>query len=376
MLIVAATLTLQSCKKDNSGKRTNNEEPDKPAATWADQVITLEYTALTTASYEIAAIDYMDLKNSAGKNLYELLDYSSAEEMVAALGDFPEDKEPDTGAELLFFGNDPVTESDVMSTYNTNGAGYWLNGYGAVQGWGPDARMYIEAYWGNDEEEGYYFSGGVGVMPGVTVAGDKYEGRMVLQRTKSATEIIRVGIQYIITMEEFKDEEASKYDASKRTIGTKDINLTGDLSVATGYTGLSFNIADDVQNALQLSKYQMTQVETVSDDDGNFYSGFKFETLQNGTVLDGKTTNLWLDIDANPIGWGEGAIICFEHWYNVNEVAAHVCTYAEEGNTSASAVGKTYSGVTQRITYLPADCNGDLTKATIVNLNYTIKVVE
>ena len=167
-------------------------------------------------------------------------------------------------------------------------------------------------------------------------------------------------IEWNISYVEFQDPEAGKYDPSKRA--SAEFTINAEVSAATGYEGVAELGADEVKNALQLSTYEFNNaLENITVT--NYVNG---ETADNTA---GGIGGNWLDIDGNVCGWGADAIVCVEFQSYATSMGAHVCTYAEEGNNVAAAVGKTYNYKQ----VIALDDNGTVTTATI---NYVIKVVE
>lgn len=373
------------------------QEPEGPVAEcdWADFLITLEFTTPSTTEYYVDEVNYSTLQHKDGKLVHELLDFSSWDDMVAAMGELG--GSPETGAEVLYMGNDPGTGYDITQAFNTNGIGYWCNGQGSVQNWGNDARIYSEAYF---DEAGALIAD-VGVMAnGVIKAGETYTCRMVFQRTKSETEIIRVGIEFKVSIEEFVDPEAGKYDASKRTTGTVNVDVSVDLPVGSS---VSVDIAKQIQDALQMTKHELTEyTEAVYDDDTNeLLKGIDYTNyVGNEPVLvtvgaDGsqlenprKHTSAgygnWMSFEHVPIIWGtEGMAYYIEMHVNNNAIDVAFGTddpniWEEQGEGNWVVVGEndyvrgligttmdTYKTV---ITYIP---DFDATP-TVINVNYTI----
>lgn len=383
-------------KQDPEKQEPEKQDPENTAeCDWADYLITLEYTTPSTTSYGFVDVDYSTLKHSNGKYLYELLGYDDWAEMMEELGELG--GSPETGADCLYMGNDPGTGYDMTGAFNTNGIGYWCNGTGGLQNWGDDARIFTEGY---VDEEGIFYTT-VGVMEGKITAGETYVCRMVFQRT-DGDEVIRVGIEFKVTIEALVDTEAGLYDSSKRATSPVDINVTVDLPI--GGTVL-VDVANDVQNALQLTKMEIKDIPAANYDDetGDLLKGIDFTNYYKGEAVlvtkaaDGTDLETprkhttsgygnWILYDGTPIVWGtEGMAYFIEMHVNVKAIEVLFGTddpyYWEEtaegsgewqvvgDNTYVQGlVGTTFTDYKTVITYIPEFDEAP----TVINVNYTI----
>lgn len=361
------------------------EEPENPVTPeepghvaecdWADYLISLDFTTSSTTAYYFTDVNYSTLKHKDGKLVHELLDFGSWDEMVAAMGELG--GSPETGAEVLYMGNDPGTGYDITQAFNTNGIGYWCNGQGGVQDWGDNARLYTEAYF---DEAGALIAD-VGVMEGKTKAGETYTCRMVFQRTKSETEILRVGIEFKVTIEEFVDPEAGKYNSANRKTGTFDIDpVTLTVPVNVFYDGVSADLSV-IQDYLQLTKYEITQLEAALYDEqtGELLKGLDVTNFVNGEAVAPNAGGIggnWMLDEATVGGWGvENGSWFIELHAELEGIYIAVGTMpGDEGvvtDLDAALVGKT-AEYKQVLTYIP-----DFDAApTILNLSYIINFVE
>lgn len=388
MSIMLVAAIVAGCEKpENKREETDptpvvpdNPTPDDPATPtaecdWADYLITLEFTTPSTTSYYVDEVDYSALKHKDGKFVHELLGYSSWSELSAALGELG--GSPETGAEVLYMGNDPGTGYDMTDEFNTNAIGYWCNGQGGKQNWGDDARIYTEA---SMDENGALVAV-VGVMPGVIKAGETYTCRMVFQRTKSETEITRVGIEYKVTIEEFVDPEAGKYNSANRKKGTFDIDpVTLTVPVNVFYDGVAADMSA-IQDYLQLTKYELTQLEDAAYDEetGALLKGLGVINYVNGEAVSPNAGGIggnWM-LDETTVGaWGvENGAWFIELHVELEGIYIAVGTMpSDEGavtDLDAALVGKT-AEYKQVLTYIPEfDA-----EPTVLNLSYTINFVE
>ena len=380
MLVLAVTVV--GCeKKDNP--RPNPNEPEKPdpnkpdpenpaECDWADYLISLEFTAPSTTDYEVDEFDYSTMKHKSGKYIHELLGFDDWDELAEAIGVL--DGSPETGSDVLYMGNDPVTGYDITDSFNTNAIGYWCNAQGSKQDYNAElSRIFTEIY---PTEEGLLRPvGAVGTMPGQVKGGDSFACRMVFQ--SSEDEVIRVGIEFKITIEDFVDPEAGQYDSSKRQTGSFTLSPEA-VEVPVNY-GAEIDLTEDVQKYLQLTKYELTQLgaPTVDDETGELLKGLQVVNYLNGepvkSTANGRGGN-WFDANFNVVVWGEAE--------ETRAFFVELGTYldwigtsigCEIGNDAAAGlVGKTLDSYKQVITYIP-DYNEAPTEITV---EYTIKFVE
>lgn len=367
---------------DPAGNDTGTENESE--ADWADYVITVEFTTPSTTEYAFAEVDYSTLKHSNGKYIHELLGYDDFDELLDGLGELAGDKgnPNETGADVLYLGNDPITGLDIPDNYNTNWNGYWCNGAGSKQDWGDNARLFTE---GGVEDGKFIVT--VGVMAGKITAGETYVCRMVFQRADES--VVRVGIEFKITIETFRDPEAGKFDPSKRKTTPTDIDLTIDLPI--GQTVVE-DIAQKVQDALQFTKYELAGLtEAVySDENGALLKGIDYTNYiagepvsvtlgADGTPLEQprKHTSAgygnWMDYEFNPIVWGtEGMAFFIEMHVGIESIDVLFGTDTTESNYVQQLVGKTLSNYKTVITYIP-DFKAE---PTVINVNYTINFLD
>ena len=351
--------------------------PEGPVAEcdWADFLITLEFTTPSTTAYGFTTVDYSTLKHKDGKLVHELLGFGSWDDMAAALGEIGDS--PETGNEVLYMGNDPGTGYDMTDAFNTNAIGYWCNGQGGKQNWGDDARIYTEAYF---NEEGVLVAD-VGVMDGKTKAGETYVCRMVFQRTKSETEITRVGIEFKVTIEEFKDPEEGKYNSANRKTGEFTLE-TRELTVPVNvfYGGVSADMSE-IQDYLQLTKYEIGQLEEPSYDEetGELLKGLKVTNYVNGEAVGANAGGLggnWM-ADLNTVGaWGvETGAWYIEFHAELDGIYILVGTMpGDEGAITdlvAALVGQT-AEYKQVLTFIPEFDAAP----TVINMTYKVNFVE
>lgn len=356
----------------------NPETPEGPVAEcdWADYLITVEFTTPSTTEYYVADVNYTTLQHKDGKLVHELLGFASWDEMVAALGEIGDS--PETGAEVLYMGNDPGTGYDITQAFNTNGIGYWCNGQGGVQDWGDNARIYSEAYF---DDAGALLAD-VGVMAnGVIKAGETYTCRMVFQRTKSETEIIRVGIEFKVTIEEFVDPEAGKYNSANRKAGTFDIETVSlTVPVNVFYAAVTEDLSV-IQDYLQLTKYEIFQREApvFDDETGELLKGLAVTNFVGGEAVESNAGGIagnWM-LDESTVGaWGaDNGSWFIELHAELEDIYIAVGTMPGEENVvtdlDAAMVGKT-AEYKQVLTYIP-DFNA---APTVLNLTYSINFVE
>lgn len=360
------------------------EEPEGPQAecSWADYLIALEFTTPSTTAYGFEEVDYSTLKHKSGKYLYELLDYDDWDEMMEDLGELG--GSPETGADCLYMGNDPGTDYDVTAAFNTNGIGYWCNGVGGLQNWGDDARIFTEGY---VTEEGTLLVT-VGVMDGKTKAGETYVCRMVFQRT-DGTDVTRVGIEYKVKIEEFKDPEAGKYNSANRKTGEYSlpaVELTVPVNVF--YAGVQADMSV-IQDYLQLTKYELFNLnESLYDDEeggtGELLKGLDVTNYVNGEAVPsnaGGVAGNWMATTTEVGAWGaETGAWFIELHTGLESIFVSVGTMpgdpAEEGGPEtitalvSDLVGKT-AEYKQVLTYIP-DFDA---AATVINMTYKINFV-
>ena len=342
---------------------------------WADYLITLEYTTPSTTAYGFTQIDYSTLKHKDGKLVYELLGFGSWDEMAIAIGEIGDS--PETGNEVLYMGNDPGTGYDMTDAFNTNAFGYWCNGQGGKQNWGDDARIYTEAYF---NEDGVLVAD-LGVMDGKIKAGETYVCRMVFQRTKSETEIIRVGIEFKVTIEEFKDPEAGKYNSANRKTGVFDLPLV-ELTVPVNvfYGGVQADMSV-IQDYLQLTKYEIGQLEPANYDEetGELLKGLDITNFVEGEAVASNAGGLggnWMKSPTEVGAWGvENGAWFIEFQAGLEAIFISVGTMpGDEGAITdlvAALVGET-AEYKQVLTYIP-DFDAD---PTVINMTYKINFVE
>ena len=370
-------------EKPDPEKPEEPEKPDEPKAecSWADYLITLEYTTPSTTAYAFTEVDYSELKHKSGKYLHELLDYDDWDEMMEDLGELG--GSPETGADCLYMGNDPGTDYDVTAAFNTNGIGYWCNGAGGLQNWGDDARIFTEGW----VEDGVLYTS-VGVMDGKTKAGETYVCRMVFQRT-DGDEVTRVGIEFKVKIEEFKDPEAGKYNSANRKTG--EFNLpTVELTVPVNvfYAGVQADMSA-IQDYLQLTKYELFNMEDSLYDDeeggtGELLKGLDVTNYVNGVAVASNAGGLggnWMATPTEVGAWGvETGAWFIEFHTGLESIFVSVGTMpgdpAEEGGPEtitelvSALVGKT-AEYKQVLTYIP-DFDAP---ATVINMSYKINFV-
>ena len=350
-------------------------DPGKEAeCDWADYLIGKEYTCETTAQYGIAEEVYSTMTHKDGKKIFELLGFDSWVEMVEAMGTI--EGSPETGEEVLYMGNDPATGYDMTDAFNTNGIGYWCNGQGSKQNWGDDARIFTEAFF---DEEGE-LAVTIGVMPGVMKGGDVYTARMVFQRTESADNIIRVGIEYKVKVTEFVDPEAGQYDSSKRQTGEFTMNeviLTVPVNVF--YDGVQADVSG-IQNYLQLTKYQIVNLEDAIYDEETeeLLKGLDVTNYVKGEPVPSNAGGIggaWMKTIDEVGAWGvESGAWFIELQAGIDAIAISVGTMpGEEGAITdlvAALVGQT-AEFKQVVKYIPEFDAAP----TIITLNYKINFV-
>lgn len=359
-------------EKPDPGKEDPQKPEDKAECDWADYLITLEYTTPSTTAYAVADVDYSTLKHKSGKFIYQLLGYEDWAEMMEELGELG--GSPETGADLLYMGNDPGTGYDITDDFNTNGIGYWCNGAGGKQNWGDDARIYTEAW----VEEGVLYTT-VGVMDGKTKAGETYVCRMVFQRT-DGEDVTRVGIEFKVKIEEFVDPEAGKYDATKRKAGEFNIPVV-ELTVPVNvfYGGVQADMSA-IQDYLQLTKYEITQLEAAVYDDETeeLLKGLDVTNFVNGEAVAPNAGGLagnWMKTPTEVGAWGvETGAWFYELQASLDAIVISVGTMPGDENAItelvAALVGQT-AEIEQVLTYIP-DFDAD---PTVLNLKYKISFV-
>ena len=373
-------------KKDSEEKvdpdEPKDEDGEKAECDWADYLISLEFVTPSTTDYGVDDIDYSTLKHSNGKYLYELLGYEDWDEMLEDLGEFGSN--PETGADCLYMGNDPGTGYDMTGEFNTNGIGYWCNGTGGLQNWGDDARIYTEAW----VEDGIMYVS-VGVMTGKIKADETYVCRMVFQRT-DGDKVIRVGIEFKVTIEDYKDPELGKYDATKRKTGEFTLN-TVELTVPVNvfYAGVQADMSA-IQDYLQLTKFELTQLEDAIYDDedggtGELLMGLDITNYVNGEPVAPNAGGLggnWMKTPTEVGAWGvESGAWFIEFHALLDEIIVSVGTMpgdpAEEGGDPtitplvSALVGQT-AEYAQVLTYIPEFDAAP----TIINMSYKINFVD
>lgn len=364
------------------GKNPCECTPTPAGPEWCTSLFEVNYTVDETAGYGFDSFDYSTLTNAEGQTIHEYLGFGSWEELAEAIGTIDEAKMFDRETQL--FGIDLGSESDILSAYNTNGFGYWVDANGVVDAWGSETvRAYTEAF--GSEETGYLApTCTVGVMPGNISEGDTYKFGMIFQRT--AAEVLRAGVQVTIKVEAFKDPEDGKYPTTA-TAGTFDVDFEGTISLSTlefAYQGITWEEQfETVKTKLGMTKYQFANpsFENVFDDEGELYTGRALTyTLPDGTT--GEGTNVWLNGDNAVTAWGtEDCVICIEWIFNALDMYASSCVFpAEEAFYTPAVqacVGKTFN-VTYTITYIP-DADADFIPdqdPTIVNMNFAVTIAE
>lgn len=389
---------------DKCGK--NPCECDTPAPTptpsipdWCDFYYTVDLSCAPTAVYAFADFKMNEIVDQVGgKTIHENLGFASWEELAEAIGTIDEARAFDR--EVLYFGYDVGSESDLLQPYNTNYFGYWVGENGALDAWGTETvRIFTEAT-GTDTDPAYH-SGTVNVgvtHTGAIKSGDVYTCGLIIQKTTDGT-VTRAGVQVTVTVEEFVDVEAGKYPTTA-TPGTHDIDFEGTITLSANeydYDGPVFTEEfETVKEKLGMTTYEFFSAKAdgfVPDDDGNLYTGMLCEgILPDGTVVEG--TNFWLTADNTQTSWGaDDAAVCIE-WIlgaTPDELYGSACAMpsyyevaeGEEapdpswyyGDAVKAAVGKTLK-VTYRITYVPSDDNGLAGETTVINMNFAITVAE
>ena len=116
------------------------ECPDGPVLPeWCTALFEVNYTIDETAGYGFANFNYDELISTEGQTIYEHLGYATWEELAAAIGTYEEAVMFDRETQL--FGIDLGSESDILSSYNTNGFGYWVDANGVMDAW--EQRLYV-----------------------------------------------------------------------------------------------------------------------------------------------------------------------------------------------------------------------------------------
>jgi len=379
---------------NQGGNQGGGDEPAK--VTWCDYLYTWEVT--TTPGETEYAIGEYDLSAAQveGKYVWEHLNYASFEEMAEALGTL-EDRKASNDNELLFWGYDPVTKFDVENPSTSNGFGHWVNASGSPVSWGDETRAFTE----NISEEGMLTQvGAIGIRPGLIVEGETYVVRELLIRNVDDETSIRVGLEFTIKVETFVDTEVNDYNAANRQIGTFDVTYERDLSVAEygdSYDGITIE-ATEIQNYLQLTKYQFSLLEPIIDDAGLLYSGYTFQhfladrtEVSNGA---GGKGGSWLNAKSEQVAYMAGdSVLCIEFVSDAKTFGPHICfqpeniepkTETDETTGETTTIGTTAvkdaigSTITfkQTLSYLPESENGDASKMTIVNITYKVNIVE
>ena len=365
------------CQKSGSNERTpkNDENAFTPDADWADYVITLEFSTLSTTKYGFVDIDYSTVKHSNGKYIHELLGYDDFDELLDGLGELAGDKgNPyETGAEVLYLGNDAVTGQDFRDNYNTNWNGYWCNAAGSKEEWGDNARIFSE---GGIDDEGHFMVS-VGVMDGKITSGETYVCRMVFQKADDEG-VVRVGIVFKVTIEGFSDPEAALYDASKRKTGEFTLDNVGlDVPINVFYDAVTQDLAK-IQDYLQLTKYQLNQLgePEINQESGALVKGLQVIGYVNGEVMDksaGGVAGTWMKDLTTSGAWGADTGAWFiELHMELDAIYVSVGTMPgseEEPITPlvADLEGKC-AEYTQVLTYIPEA--GD--EPTVITLNYIV----
>lgn len=393
--MLVSALFIGCTKNDNNGRQPEKptpenpenpgggDEPETPKAecSWADYLITLEYTAPSTSPYGVDEVDYSTLQHKSGKYLYELLGYEDWAEMMEDMGELG--GSPETGADCLYMGNDPGTDYDVTVAFNTNGIGYWCNGTGGLQNWGDDARIFTEGY----VEEGVLYAT-IGVMEGKIKADETYVCRMVFQRT-DGEDVTRVGIEFKIKIEEFKDPEAGKYNSANRKTGEftlPTVEITVPINVF--YGGVQADMSA-IQDYLQLTKYELFNMEDALYDDeeggtGELLKGIDVTNYVNNEPVAPNAGGLggnWMKTPTEVGAWGvENGAWFIEFHTALESIFVSVGTMpgdpVEEGGPEtitdlvSALVGQT-AEYKQVLTYIP-----DFDEAaTIINMSYKINFV-
>lgn len=380
-MLVSAVI--MGCQK-NDGRKPDPQPDPQPGPVdpvdpgqqaecdWADYLINVNLETESTTAYDFATIDYTTLKHKDGKTVAELLGYDNWEELAEDLDEEATYASPETGNEVLYMGNNPTTGYDMTDPWNTYGGGYWCDGQGNLQDWGDNARAYTQGV------ENGIRQITVGVMDGKIKAGDVYTLRMVFQRTKSEDDIIRVGIEFKITITEFVDPEAGKYNSANRKTGEftmNDVILTVPVNVF--YDGVQADMSG-IQEYLQLTKYEIVNLGkgTYDDDDPTvLLKGLDVSNYVGGERVAANAGGLggnWMKT-VNEVGaWGVDTGAWFiELQASIDAIAISVGTMpGDEGAITelvAALVGQT-AEYTQVITYIP-----DFDEApTIINLNYKV----
>lgn len=417
MMLVATTLSFVACEEDkpiddkpnpdqtevckDCGKNPcecdkNTEEVcpdcgknpcecDQAPATpeWCDFYYKVDLKCTTSAVYAFDSFQMNEILDVVGgKTIHENLGFASWEELAEAIGTIEEADALDRN--VLYFGYDIGSESDILEPHNTNYFGYWVGANGAKDDWGTETvRIFTEAEGVSHEEDGpAYHSGKVNV--GVTHlseylnVGDVYTCGLVIQKTDGGT-VTRAGVQVTVTVEEYQDPLKGEFPENA-TPGTFDVNVEGEISLSAltfGYEAVEWNEPiKAVYEKLGMTPYEMTQMGApVVGDDGELYTGLQISALE-----------YWLDANNEVVAWsGDGTtgnIICLKWYYGPDYYGSSACVLPGEGevyytDAVAACVGKTFTS-TFTISYIP-DENEDMLpdqEATVVNINMAVKIVD
>ncbi|MDE5906610.1 MAG: DUF4859 domain-containing protein, partial [Alistipes sp.] len=164
--------------------------------------------------------------------------------------------------------------------------GHWFKKNGDFSFWtDTDHYFFIESwsYWGAEGKEEPDFSYddmwffGVGFEPGVydMNEGDEVKATQIIYESQTDKTVF---IEWTIKIVGFVDPEAGEYNAADRKVGATELTVSKTLSVSEypDYEGLVIP-ADDIQSILQLTKFQISNLEnvyeTVTDEEGNEVQG-------------------------------------------------------------------------------------------------------
>lgn len=390
--------------EDETGNPDTPDTPDTPAVPdWCTSIVYIETECLETHGDKGYGVEYFlfdDLRTQDNKTIAEALGYASWAEVAAAV----------EAGDVEYIGYDPGSEADILEDYTSGSYGYWLDSNGARTVWGydNDSRFYSEGYWSDEEGWcGIY----IGVFPGKIAAGDVFVGAMVFQKV-DGEDVIRVGIQFTVTVNAFVDPEASQYNGVC-TPGVYEFEKDITMSLTEHYdysTPIVVNL-EDLQAKIGLTKYQLSKLETKYDDEGLFFSGLIVETMHaDGTpneclvdkwvqdetgewYVDGQemSPSNWLNADSKAVPYGDlTAVMCFDPVRNTSAFGASICvepsnlggpfTDEDTGESYGSdavgeAVGKTISFI-QKYTYIPAEAYGEVSEGVVATVKYNVTLTE
>lgn len=395
MLAAFALCAAPSCSSDDSNGKDNSNNP-APSTGELRVPVTVEVEqGVGTVGYAAteALIDGQAILDFFGM---------TAEEFYTAMGELNGDDAVNGNSSqsenTLEFG----TYYEGVYTFKPQSAGnlgHWFRKNGDFSYWtDTEHYFFIESwsYWGAAGKEEpdfsyddmWYF--GVGFEEGAydMNEGDEVKATQIIYESKTDKTVF---IEWTIKIVGFVDPEAGQFNPADRKVGETNLTFTETLPISqyADYEGLLIP-ADDIQAALQLTKFQISGLENsyeaATDEEGNEIEGALISGLEAVALnADGEPiaqtaggiVGNWLNKESGSTTWlAEDSVLCIELQSDPTTFQTHVCIQPENssmaGEDSAgtavdAAVGSTIT-YKIRLTYIPEAG----AEPTIVNVTYEI----